>query len=178
MAVLVHSLLFVATRDFVQNFDDYIEICFKISSLRCKPIKPGKVLLNNCSLVLANSTNVWPDCFLPIRNFSKTRQKHCINKAQYSFGHFKFFAASKWIFLKICIYNQFQMSWDRCHKTFEFQQTSIYPPPRPLFNVVFNVVSHFLSGLMCFGLSNIDWGVGRGRGAVLCVTNCNDPFTI
>ena len=45
------------------------------------------------------------------------------------------------------------------------------PPPRPLFNVV----SHFSSGLMCFGWSNIDWGVGRG--AVLCVKNCNDPLT-
>jgi hypothetical protein len=33
--------------------------------------------------------------------------------------------------------------------------------PRPLFNVV----SHFSSGLMCFSWSNIDWG----RGAVLCV---------
>jgi hypothetical protein len=68
-------------------------------------------------------------------------------------------------------YNQFQKSWDRCHKTFEFQQTTI--PPRPLFNVV----SHFSSGLMCFGLNNIDWGGGRGRGAVLCVNNCNDPLT-
>jgi hypothetical protein len=37
--------------------------------------------------------------------------------------------------------------------------------PRPLFNVV----SHFSSGLMCFGWSNIDWGGGRGRGAVLYV---------
>jgi hypothetical protein len=46
-------------------------------------------------------------------------------------------------------------------------------PPRPLFNVV----SHFSSGLMCFGLNNIDWGGGRGRGAVLCVKNCNDPLT-
>ena len=43
--------------------------------------------------------------------------------------------------------------------------------PRPLFNVV----SHFSSGLMCFGLNNIDWG--GGRGAVLCVKNCNDPLT-
>ena len=25
--------------------------------------------------------------------------------------------------------NQFQKSWDRCHKTFEFQQTTIPPPP-------------------------------------------------
>jgi hypothetical protein len=47
------------------------------------------------------------------------------------------------------------------------------PPPRPLFNVV----SHFSSGLMCFGLNNIDWGGGRGRGAVLWVKNCNDPLT-
>jgi hypothetical protein len=48
--------------------------------------------------------------------------------------------------------------------------------PRPLFNVV----SHFSSGLMCFGWSNIDWGGGRGRGkgAVFCVKNCNDPLTI
>jgi hypothetical protein len=38
-------------------------------------------------------------------------------------------------------------------------------------------VSHFSSGLMCFGLYNIDWGGGRGRGAVLCVKNCNDPLT-
>ena len=45
--------------------------------------------------------------------------------------------------------------------------------PRPLFNVV----SHFSSGLMCFGLNNIDGGGGRGRGAVLCVKNCNDPLT-
>jgi hypothetical protein len=45
--------------------------------------------------------------------------------------------------------------------------------PRPLFNVV----SHFSSGLMFFGLSNVDWGGGRGRGAVLCVKNCNDPLT-
>jgi hypothetical protein len=46
--------------------------------------------------------------------------------------------------------------------------------PRPLFNVV----SHFSSGLMCLGWSNIDWGGGRGRGAVLCVKNCSDPLTI
>ena len=26
-------------------------------------------------------------------------------------------------------YNQFQKSWDRCHKTFEFQQTTISPAP-------------------------------------------------
>jgi hypothetical protein len=26
-------------------------------------------------------------------------------------------------------YNQFHMSWDRCHKTFEFQQTSISAAP-------------------------------------------------
>ena len=26
-------------------------------------------------------------------------------------------------------YNQFQKSWDRCHKTFEFQQTTIPPAP-------------------------------------------------
>jgi hypothetical protein len=33
--------------------------------------------------------------------------------------------------------------------------------PRPLFNVV----SHFSSGLMYFGLNNIDWiGVGGGGG--------------
>ena len=44
---------------------------------------------------------------------------------------------------------------------------------RPLFNVV----SHLSSGLMCFGLNNIDWGGGRGRGAVLCVKNYNDPLT-
>ena len=35
--------------------------------------------------------------------------------------------------------------------------------PRPLFNVV----PHFSSILMCFGLNNIDWGGGRGKGAVL-----------
>jgi hypothetical protein len=29
---------------------------------------------------------------------------------------------------------------------------------------------------MCFGLNNIDWGGGRGRGAVLCIKNCNDPL--
>ena len=44
--------------------------------------------------------------------------------------------------------------------------------PRPLFNVV----SHFSSGLMSFGLNNIDGGGGGGR-AVLCVRNCNDPLT-
>jgi hypothetical protein len=33
--------------------------------------------------------------------------------------------------------------------------------PRPLFNVV----SHFSSGLMWFGWSNIDWGGGRGGGS-------------
>ena len=169
MAVLVHSLLFVATRDFVQNFDDYIEICFKISSLRCKPIKPGKVLLNNCSLVLANSTNVWPDCFLPIRNFSKTRQKHCINKAQYSFGHFKFFAASKWIFLKICIYNQFQMSWDRCHKTFEFQQTSIYPPPPAPVQCCVQCCVPFLVRFDVFWFKQHWLGCGEGEGSgIVC----------
>jgi hypothetical protein len=32
--------------------------------------------------------------------------------------------------------------------------------PRPLSNVV----SHFSSDLMCFGLSNIDWGLGGGEG--------------
>ena len=42
---------------------------------------------------------------------------------------------------------------------------------------LFNVVSHFSLGLMCFGLNNIDWGGVRGRGAVLCVKNCNDPLT-
>jgi hypothetical protein len=52
-----------------------------------------------------------------------------------------------------------QKSWDRCHKTFEFQQTTI---PRSLFNVV----SHFSSGLMCLGLNNIDWG---GGGEWYCV---------
>jgi hypothetical protein len=50
--------------------------------------------------------------------------------------------------------------------------------PHPLVNVV----SHFSSGLMCFGWSNIDWGGGKGRGGggerYLCVKNCNDPLTI
>jgi hypothetical protein len=36
--------------------------------------------------------------------------------------------------------------------------------PRPLFNVV----SHFPSGLMSFGLNNIDWGGGMG-GERYCV---------
>jgi hypothetical protein len=45
--------------------------------------------------------------------------------------------------------------------------------PRPLFNVV----SHFSLGLICFGLNNIDWGGGRGRVAVLYVKNCDDPLT-
>jgi hypothetical protein len=37
--------------------------------------------------------------------------------------------------------------------------------PRPLFNVV----SHFSSGLMCFGLNNIDWGGPEGEGSgIVC----------
>ena len=51
--------------------------------------------------------------------------------------------------------------------------------PRPLFNVV----SCFSSGLMCFGLNNIDrggegWGEGSGgEGSGILCKNCNDPLT-
>jgi hypothetical protein len=64
----------------------------------------------------------------------------------------------------ILCYNQFQKSWNRCHKTFEFQQTSIPPPPPP----PVQCCVPFLIRFDVFGLNNIDWGGGRGAAAIVC----------
>jgi hypothetical protein len=59
------------------------------------------------------------------------------------------YTENSWIFLKLMcfcswiytyIYNQFQMSWDRCHKDLKFEQTSFPNAPYSMLCTIFREI--------------------------------------